>query len=162
VSPAFLATRRSDHLAIGGFREDLKGWGDEADYALRMRSRGRAVLVPQARMLHHVGASAAMRSPGRIYLSSRNQIWNAFRHLPARQLSAALLLSATFNLLQSARAHDRETLAAIARAWRDGLSGARRSRSLGTPEQREESLQFISPLSSYLHDMHGRKRTPPA
>jgi N-acetylglucosaminyl-diphospho-decaprenol L-rhamnosyltransferase len=157
VSPAFLATRRHDHLAIGGFREDLKGWGDEADYALNMRRRGRAVLVPQARMLHQVGASAAVRSPGRIYLSSRNQIWNAFRHLPARQLFVALLLSGTFNVLQLTRAHDRETLAAMGRAWRDGLLGARRSRSLSTPEQRAESLQYISPLRDYLHDMHGRR-----
>jgi GT2 family glycosyltransferase len=162
VSPAFLATRRREHLAIGGFREDLKGWGDEADYALNMRSRGRALLVPQSRMLHHVGVSAAVRSPGRIYLSSRNQIWNAFRHLPGRQLLAALLISATFNVLQVARAHDLQTLAAVARAWRDGLLGARHSRSLSTPEQRAESLQYISPLGSYLLDMHGRKRTPPA
>jgi GT2 family glycosyltransferase len=157
VSPAFLATRRREHLAIGGFREDLKGWGDEADYALNMRRRGRAVLVPQARMLHHVGATAAVRSPGRIYLSSRNQIWNAFRHLPAPQLFKALLLSATFNMLQVTRAHNRETLAAMGRAWRDGLLGARHSRSLSTPEQRAESLRYVSPLRHYLRDMHGRR-----
>jgi GT2 family glycosyltransferase len=162
VSPAFLATRRSDHLAIGGFREDLKGWGDEPDYALNMRRRGRALLVPQARMLHTVGASAAVGSPGRIYLSSRNQIWNAFRHLPARQLAVALLLSATFDLLQAARAHDVETSTAIGRAWRDGLLGARRSRALSTPDQRAETSQYLSPLLEYLHDMHGRKRRSPA
>ncbi len=45
VSPALLAVRAVDHACIGGFWETLWMYGDEPDYALRIRARGRAGAV---------------------------------------------------------------------------------------------------------------------
>ena len=151
VSPALLMIRRSDHDRAGGFWEELWMYGDEADYAVRVRRLGRVLVCPGSRMRHLVGAAAGPHQSGlRLYRSSRNRLLGAARHLPAVALARAVVLGAAFDLLQALQQRRREASGAIVRGWIDGLRGMRRARRLGTPAERAQAARLLSPLREAL------------
>jgi len=79
--------RRSMIEETGGFDEDFFAYGDDAELGLRCRILGwRAVYVPEARVLHHRGATLGPLSPARVALIERNRILLAVKLFPGRLL----------------------------------------------------------------------------
>jgi hypothetical protein len=161
VSPALLAVRAADHACIGGFWEKLWMYGDEPDYALRIRARGRAVLCTGSRMLHRVGAaSGPMQSPLRLRCSARNKLLNIARHVPSSRVPLAVLLAVGFDVLQLIQARNAPALRATVKGWREGLSGIAEARSTSTPAERASRAEYIEPLRRALKEQRrlGRLR----
>jgi GT2 family glycosyltransferase len=147
VSPAFLMVRRADHLRIGGFWEDLWMYGDEPDYAVRVRALGRALVCPESRMRHWVGTAAGEhQSPLRLYWSARNRLLNAARHLPPRHLVVAVLLTLAFDTLQIIQQRRRAAAAAVLRGWLAGARGMPAARRLSTPAARAAAASCLATL----------------
>jgi len=153
VSPALLAVRAEDHAYIGGFWEKLWMYGDEPDYALRIRARGRAVVCTGSRMLHRVGAaSGAMQSPLRLRCSARNKLLNIARHTPSSRVPFAMLLAVGFDVLQMMQTRNGPALRAILKGWREGLAGVGEARRTSTPAERARTAQYIEPLGEALKE----------
>lgn len=151
VSPAFLMVRRGDHLRIGGFWEWLWMYGDEPDYAVRIRRLGRVLVCPESTMLHRVGAAAGpLQSPLRLYYSARNRLLNAARHLPPRRLAFAVALTLSFDTLQLLQQRRWTATVAVLRGWSDGARGMRAARGLGTPEERTAAASCLVKLREAL------------
>jgi GT2 family glycosyltransferase len=151
VSPAFLMARRADHERIGGFWEELWMYGDEPDYAVRMRALGRALVCPEASMRHWVGASAgAHQSPLRLYQSARNRLLNSARHLPARRVVIAVALTIAFDTWQVLQQRRPEAARAVLRGWWAGLRGMPAARRLGTSAERAHAASHLATLREAL------------
>lgn len=161
VSPALLAVRAIDHASIGGFWETLWMYGDEPDYALRIRARGRAVLCPSSRMRHRVGAaSGPMQSPLRLRCSARNKLLNIARHVPDSRVPFAVFLAIAFDVLQIAQTRNVQSIRATLEGWRAGLAGMADARRTSTAAERVLRAQYIEPLSEALSEQRrlGRLR----
>lgn len=79
--------RRSMLLQTGGFDEDFFAYGDDAELGLRCRILGwRAVYVPEARVLHHRGATLGQLNPQRVALIERNRLLLAVKLFPGALL----------------------------------------------------------------------------
>jgi len=89
--------RRSMLLEAGGFDEDFFAYGDDAELGLRYRILGwRAVYVPQARVLHHRGATLGQLNPQRATLIERNRLLLVVKLFPG----TLLWLNGVFFLLR--------------------------------------------------------------
>jgi GT2 family glycosyltransferase len=153
VSPALLAVRATDHARIGGFWESLWMYGDEPDYALRIRARGRAVVCTGSRMQHRVGsASGPMQSPLRLRCSARNKLLNIARHVPSPRLPFALLVAVAFDVVQMTQRRDGPARRAITKGWREGFAGMAAARRTSTSAERAQRVQFIEPLRAALKE----------
>jgi N-acetylglucosaminyl-diphospho-decaprenol L-rhamnosyltransferase len=151
LSPAFLMVRRVDHLRIGGFWEELWMYGDEPDYAIRVGRLGRAIVCPESRMRHHVGASAGShQSPLRLYWSSRNRLLNAARHLPLPRFLLAVALSGGFDAVQLFQQRRSSAFIAVAQGWVAGIHGIRAARRLGTAAERRNAVTRLATLRQAL------------
>jgi GT2 family glycosyltransferase len=79
--------RRSMLLEAGGFDEDFFAYADDAEIGLRYRILGwKAVYVPEARVLHHRGATLGQLNPQRVTLIERNRILLAVKLFPGSLL----------------------------------------------------------------------------
>jgi GT2 family glycosyltransferase len=79
--------RRSMLDRTGGFDEDFFAYADDAELGLRCRIMGwKAVYVPEARVLHHRGATLGQLNPKRVFLIERNRILLAVKLFPGRLL----------------------------------------------------------------------------
>lgn len=142
ASGTLMMVRRGDFLALGGFSESLFMYGEEADYSLR--AAGRVVLAPGSAIRHEYGHAAGPRgSPLRRYLSSRNRLVNAARHLPAPTLAKSLLSSAAFDLATLVQSPSGPALRAALRGWRDGLAALPRERSARSGLERREAARRL-------------------
>jgi GT2 family glycosyltransferase len=151
VSPAFLMVRRADHLRVGGFWEDLWAYGDEGDYALRMRRLGKAVVCADSTERHWVGGSTGEhQSPLRLYLSSRNRLLNIARHLPNTHLLQGIVLAAGFDILQILQQRNHAATGAVIRGWLAGARGFLRARARGSTDERCEDLKHIASLRAAI------------
>ncbi|MSQ02159.1 MAG: glycosyltransferase family 2 protein [Myxococcales bacterium] len=78
---------------LGGFDERLGNFGEDVDLSLRLHRRGVPIhSVPDAVVLHHLGASWGRASAEKVRLIERNRVRAAVRSLP---MSALLCLPAT-------------------------------------------------------------------
>jgi GT2 family glycosyltransferase len=142
ASGALMMVRRADFLALGGFPERFFMYGEEVDYSLR--AGGRIVFTPASAIRHEYGHTAGPRgSPFRLYLSSRNRLVNAARHLPGPGLAKAVLSSAASDLATLAQAPSGAAARAVARGWRAGLAGMRGERSARAPSERGEAASRL-------------------
>jgi GT2 family glycosyltransferase len=161
ASGALMMVRREEFLAWGGFYELLWMYGEEADLALRVP--GRIVVHPGSAVRHGHGAAAGpARSRTRLYCGSRNRLVNAARHLPAGTLATSALASAAFDAVTLAQLRSRESLAAVAAGWRDGLSLARGERSARRREERHAAAARLAPLREALAQQRRLGRLWPA
>jgi N-acetylglucosaminyl-diphospho-decaprenol L-rhamnosyltransferase len=158
VSPAFLAVRRADHLRIGGFWEKLFVYGDEQDYALRIRALGKAVLCPSSRMRHWGGGTVPVTSPLRLRLASRNRLLNAARHLSIPRLAWAVTITAGFDMLEVARQRNLKATRLMLSSWGAGLAGMAAARALSTRAERADTVQYLTPLRDYFEQRKTRQR----
>ncbi|MCK6508176.1 glycosyltransferase family 2 protein [Myxococcota bacterium] len=72
---------------VGLFDEDLEAFGEDLDLSLRAVRRGfRVRTVPEARILHQLGASYGRAGPRKVHLVQRNHLRAAARSLPATAL----------------------------------------------------------------------------
>ncbi|NWF84083.1 MAG: glycosyltransferase family 2 protein [Bryobacteraceae bacterium] len=79
--------RRSMLLETGGFDEDFFAYADDAELGLRCRILGwRAIYVPEARVLHHRGATLGQLNPQRVMLIERNRLLLAVKLFPGALL----------------------------------------------------------------------------
>jgi GT2 family glycosyltransferase len=142
ASGALMMVRREEFLALGGFYEPLFMYGEEADYCLRVP--GRVVLDPRSAIRHEQGhASGPLRSTTRLYWPSRNRLLVAARHLPLPSLLASVAASAAFDLVTLAQARSGAAAKAIARGWRDGLSGMTAERRAREPRERKAAARRL-------------------
>ena len=75
---------------LGGFDESLEAFGEDVDLSLRAVRRGVALrYVPEARILHQLGASYGRYGWRKVFLVERNRVRVAVRSLP---LSAVVTL----------------------------------------------------------------------
>lgn len=75
-------------LDLGGFDPRFDSFGEDVDLSLRLLRRGVPVrAVPEARVLHHLGASYGRSSPDKIFRIERNRVRAAVRSLPASALA---------------------------------------------------------------------------
>jgi GT2 family glycosyltransferase len=69
--------------AIGGFDEDFFAYMEDVDLAWRARLAGwRALLQPQARVLHDHSATLGHASPRKRFLLARNKLWVIVKNYP--------------------------------------------------------------------------------
>ncbi|MBK7761526.1 MAG: glycosyltransferase family 2 protein [Deltaproteobacteria bacterium] len=91
-SGAALLVHRDVLDAIGPFDEDLEAFGEDVDLSLRARRRGfPLVYVPEARIVHDLGATYGRYTPRKVFLVERNRVRAAIRSLP---MSAVLTMPA--------------------------------------------------------------------
>lgn len=82
LSGCALAVAREDFTAVGGFDPAYFLYAEDVDLALRLRAAGgRAVTVPEARVVHEVGASTAHLSVRRVVHHARSLDRFAARHV---------------------------------------------------------------------------------
>jgi GT2 family glycosyltransferase len=113
---------------VGRFDEKLFLYSEDTDWSLRARAAGyRLYVVPEARVVHRVSASAGGESsPTTLYYGMRNTLVVCERHAPAGPLGTGrrrlVLLGAhvTQALLSGQR---RAGLAAVRDGWRDARAG---------------------------------------
>lgn len=133
VSRAFLDT-------AGPMREDYFLYCEEVEWCLRARAKGmRFGFAPEARVLHHQGASTgsgqSIRTRPRlpIHLDERNKMLVTRDRFPARLPVAAMAALGLLALRYLARGAVRQFLYGLA-GWRDGLMNRR-----GVPEWVEQN-----------------------
>jgi len=83
------ALYRADVLErLGGFEPSFFAFFEDVDLALRARAAGeRALLIPDARVLHRGGATARTRRYRRLVWLERNRVRLGIRHFPALGLA---------------------------------------------------------------------------
>jgi hypothetical protein len=69
----------------------------------------------------------------------------------------ALLLTASFDALELGRQRDREVTKLILGSWLAGLREMRVARSLSTPEERAQNVQYLSTMREYMAQRKRRK-----
>lgn len=96
VTGCLLLVRLALFHEVGRMDEDYFLYGEDAEFSLRMRSRGhRAVIVPAAEMVHEVGGSSASGNKGCMVMAGKvtmlRKLWS-----PARAaIGTRLLLAGT-------------------------------------------------------------------
>ncbi len=104
-SPNAFAVRKADHVAVGGFCEDLPFYYDDADYAWRIRERtkGKSWILSTAVTMHQNFLAKddclALRELGinttrRAFLLARNRLRFARRHFSLIQMLSVALVFA--------------------------------------------------------------------
>lgn len=95
VSGAFLLITRDHWQRLGGFDPGFVMYGEDSDLCRRARSLGlaRPQMTPEATIIHHIGASTAVRAE-RTALVLKAKSTLIRRHLPAWQRPPALALLA--------------------------------------------------------------------
>ncbi len=89
---AALMAREAWH-SLGGFDERMGSFGEDVDLSLRLHRRGVPIRpVPEALVLHHLGASWGRASTEKLRLIERNRVRAAVRSMP---MSALLCLPVT-------------------------------------------------------------------
>ena len=79
-SGAALLVHRDVLDAIGPFDEDLEAFGEDVDLSLRARRRGFPLIyVPEARIVHDLGATYGRYTPRKVFLVERNRVRAAIR-----------------------------------------------------------------------------------
>ena len=85
---AFAITRRALD-ALDGFDESLEAFGEDADLSLRAMRRGIPLrYVPEARVLHELGATYGRYGARKVFLVERNRVRAALRSFPASAIPA--------------------------------------------------------------------------
>jgi len=116
VTAACCVVRRAEFLELGGFDEDFHNGGEDVDFALRLRRRGRRTLVCLDSVVgHHVSASRGPQSrrdeenSRRLYQRWRAEIaeaaartWAGEAVHPARALQGGTALGAALASLPAA------------------------------------------------------------
>lgn len=75
--------RRAMLDQVGGFDEDFFAYADDAELGLRARIAGwKCLYMPDARVLHHRGATLGLRSERRLVLIERNRVLLAAKLFP--------------------------------------------------------------------------------
>jgi GT2 family glycosyltransferase len=139
--PAFAARAETDRACgaallvprgaleeVGGFDEALFLYSEDTDWSLRARAAGyRLYVVPDARVVHRVSASAGGESsPATLYYGLRNTLVVCERHAPLgavgtwRRRLVMLAAHGTQALLSRRR---RDGLRAVRDGWRDARAG---------------------------------------
>ena len=127
LSGSCLAVSAEAFRRAGGLDEDFFLYGDDVDFALRLRKAGYAErLVPQVRVFHRRAASNGIASSRHIYTGLRSTLilvkkHARWYHLPSATLTliaAAIALTAL-----NARAGRLDGAGASLRAFRDFLAG---------------------------------------
>jgi GT2 family glycosyltransferase len=140
ASGALTVVRRAE---FAGFDELIWMYGEEADYALRLR--GRTVLHPGSAIRHENGhASGPRQSETRLYWPSRNRLINAARHLPARSMLVSVATSFAFDAASLLQIREAWAARAILRGWRDGLRLMPKVRRERTPAERAAARKLTS------------------
>jgi GT2 family glycosyltransferase len=81
---------------VGGFEESYFAYFEDVDLTLRARALGaRALLVPDARVLHLGGATARARAYRRLVWLERNRVRTVLRHYPAALAAPCLARAVT-------------------------------------------------------------------
>jgi len=116
--------RRSTFEALGGFEESFFCYCEDVDLGFRLRlAGGRAIQIPDARVLHEGSGVTGRRSDFTVYHGHRNRIWAWYRNMPL----ALLIASAPFQLIANSYLLIRFALLGEAkpylRAMRDGFAG---------------------------------------
>jgi GT2 family glycosyltransferase len=92
VTGCFLLIRREFWEKLGGFDDAFVMYGEEVDLCLRARALGaRPMITPDATIIHHGGASQALRTDKLVRLM-RAKMELIKRHFPARSRRAGLWL----------------------------------------------------------------------
>lgn len=142
VTGCFLLIRREFWDSLGGFDPAFTMYGEEVDLCLRAAALGaRPMVTPEATIIHHGGASQAVRSDKVVRLM-RAKMELIARHFPRRSRAAGLWLFRLWPLSRrigyglGARLRRSERLAEQAAIWaevwarraewRDGFGGAAR------------------------------------
>ena len=98
---AGVLVRRDFFTGIGGFDEDYFAACEEHDLGWRAWLYGHKVAyAPAAVMYHHESGTFGTRSnydPAKVYLNTRNRLYNMVKNLQAGTLARALLISLGFN-----------------------------------------------------------------
>lgn len=105
VTGCLLMMRREDWQRLGGFDEQYFMYGEDADLCLRAAEAGLpAVLYPEARIVHHGGASEPVRSDKLVRLfRAKTQLFRAhYGPLRAAALAAMLQLWCLVRIVGSA------------------------------------------------------------
>jgi GT2 family glycosyltransferase len=91
LSGAFLMVRRAAIDQVGGFDEAFFMFNEDVDWCRRMKEAGWAnVFVPEAEVVHHVGASRTRVAPRVIVERHRGMIHYFHKHHPTNPVFAAL------------------------------------------------------------------------
>jgi len=92
VSGCFFLMRRADWDRLGGFDPAFVMYGEEADLCLRARDDGlRPRMTPEATIIHHGGASEAVRADKMVRLMrAKTELIRRHFHPATRRLGAAL------------------------------------------------------------------------
>ena len=91
LSGAFLMVRRAAIDQVGGFDEAFFMFNEDVDWCLRMKQAGWAtVYVPEAEVVHHIGASRGRVAPRVIVERHRGMIHYFHKHHPTNPVFAAL------------------------------------------------------------------------
>jgi len=102
---AGVLVKRDFFQNIGGFDEDYFASGEEHDLGWKSWLYGYKVLyVPTAVMYHKESATFGTKSsfqPTKVYLITRNRLYNLTKNLEAKNVSRALFISFAFNLYRS-------------------------------------------------------------
>jgi GT2 family glycosyltransferase len=89
VSGACMLVRRTAIAQVGGMDEAFFMFNEDVDWCRRMKSAGWAVtFVPEARVVHHVGASRSKVAPRVILERHRGMIHYFHKHHPAHPVLA--------------------------------------------------------------------------
>jgi GT2 family glycosyltransferase len=104
---AGVLVRRDFFLDSGGFDEDYFAACEEHDLGWRAWLYGyKVAYAPDAVMFHREGGTFGNRDnfdPVKIYLNTRNRLYNIFKNLQAGNVPRALLIYGAFNLYRSLR-----------------------------------------------------------
>ena len=91
LSGAFMMVRRTAIDQVGGFDEAFFMFNEDVDWCRRMKQAGWAnVVVPGAKVLHHVGASRSRVAPRVIVERHRGMIHYFHKHHPTNPVLRAL------------------------------------------------------------------------
>jgi GT2 family glycosyltransferase len=126
VSGAFLLITRDAWQRLGGFDSGFVMYGEDADLCRRARTLGlaRPQVTPEATIVHHMGASTAVRAD-RTALVLKAKSTLIRRHLPAWQRPPTLALLALW-------------------PWSRMVGGGLRARLTGRPRLAETSAHWAS------------------
>lgn len=75
----------------GGFDDDFFAHMEEIDLCWRLKNRGWKIgIEPRSRVYHLGGATLSYRSPQKVYLNFRNNLWMLLKNLPRKKVLPVL------------------------------------------------------------------------